>query len=239
MQSLTDERRRTVFRAVVREYLRSAEPVGSSTIALRYEIDVSPATIRNDMADLEEQGLLEQPHTSAGRVPSEEGYRYYVSEFVRDAVLAERERERVAAAAQALERAVEAEIRAFAKAIADLTGETVFIRIGDTGVVAGVSNLVRKPEFREEDLAGAVSLAVDDLEGVARELERRLRADIDVLIGEENPFGRGASAVVALAELPGFGEGVVGVLGPKRMDYDANVALMRAVHELLHHHCRH
>ncbi len=73
-----DERKEKVLRAIIKDYISTAEPVGSRTIAKKYNLGVSPATIRNEMADLEELGYIEQPHTSAGRVPSERGYRYYV-----------------------------------------------------------------------------------------------------------------------------------------------------------------
>lgn len=74
---LTDRQRR-ILQAIVEEYISTAEPVGSRTVSRHYLPEASPATIRNDMADLEELELLEQPHTSAGRVPSDAGYRYYV-----------------------------------------------------------------------------------------------------------------------------------------------------------------
>ncbi|NLW06851.1 MAG: heat-inducible transcription repressor HrcA [Clostridia bacterium] len=73
-----DERKQKVLAAIVQDYIIGGEPVGSRSIARRYNLGVSPATIRNEMADLEEMGLLEQPHTSAGRIPSDYGYRYYV-----------------------------------------------------------------------------------------------------------------------------------------------------------------
>ncbi|MHB1420448.1 MAG: heat-inducible transcriptional repressor HrcA [Bacillota bacterium] len=71
-------RKKKVLLAIVSDYVSTAEPVGSRTIARKYNLGVSPATIRNEMADLEELGLIEQPHTSAGRIPSDQGYRYYV-----------------------------------------------------------------------------------------------------------------------------------------------------------------
>ncbi len=83
------ERQRRVLRAIVEEYIATAEPVGSRTISRHHVRDASPATIRNDMADLEEMGLLEQPHTSAGRVPSDAGYRYYVDAIVETGPLPE------------------------------------------------------------------------------------------------------------------------------------------------------
>lgn len=73
-----DQRKRQILRAVTDDYISTAEPVGSRTIARKYDLGVSPATIRNEMADLEEAGYLKQPHTSAGRIPSTLGYRYYV-----------------------------------------------------------------------------------------------------------------------------------------------------------------
>ncbi|PZE22726.1 heat-inducible transcriptional repressor HrcA [Paenibacillus xerothermodurans] len=76
------ERQRQILAAIVDDYIRSAEPVGSRSISKRGNVGFSPATIRNEMSDLEELGYLEQPHTSAGRIPSHKGYRYYVDHLV-------------------------------------------------------------------------------------------------------------------------------------------------------------
>ncbi len=73
-----DERKRKILEAIVLDYTSTAEPVGSRTISKKYGLSISPATVRNEMADLEEMGYIEQPHTSAGRMPSDQGYRYYV-----------------------------------------------------------------------------------------------------------------------------------------------------------------
>lgn len=73
-----DERKKNILHAIIQDYVGTAEPVGSRTIARKYDLGVSSATIRNEMADLEEMGFIEQPHTSSGRVPSDKGYRYYV-----------------------------------------------------------------------------------------------------------------------------------------------------------------
>ncbi|MBM7855706.1 heat-inducible transcriptional repressor [Desulfohalotomaculum tongense] len=77
-----DDRKKKVLAAIIHDYIQTAEPVGSRTISRKYKLGVSPATIRNEMADLEELGLIEQPHTSAGRVPSDLGYRYYVDHLM-------------------------------------------------------------------------------------------------------------------------------------------------------------
>lgn len=73
-----DERKQKILKAIVQDYIATTEPVGSRTISRKFDLGVSPATIRNEMADLEEMGYIEQPHTSAGRIPSDTGYRYYV-----------------------------------------------------------------------------------------------------------------------------------------------------------------
>ena len=76
------ERQKMILSAIVDDYIRSAEPVGSRSISKRGDVGYSPATIRNEMSDLEELGYLEQPHTSAGRIPSNKGYRYYVDHLL-------------------------------------------------------------------------------------------------------------------------------------------------------------
>lgn len=86
MDSL-EQRKASVLRAVVGDYIRSGEPVGSGRIARRYRLGVSSATIRNEMAALEEMGFLAQPHTSAGRIPTDRGYRFYVDHLPRHTVL--------------------------------------------------------------------------------------------------------------------------------------------------------
>ncbi len=88
MSNLTD-RQKTLLLLIIRDYIDSAQPVGSKRLAENYHIGLSAATIRNEMAALTEMGYLRQPHTSAGRVPSEEGYRYFVSQMMQDAELPE------------------------------------------------------------------------------------------------------------------------------------------------------
>jgi len=90
-----DERKQRILKAIVQDYIATAEPVGSRTISKKAELGVSPATIRNEMADLEEMGLIEQPHTSAGRIPSDQGYRYYVDYLMDPMILNEEEKQNI------------------------------------------------------------------------------------------------------------------------------------------------
>ena len=77
-----DERKKIILKAIIRNYLETGEPVGSRTISKYTDLNLSSATIRNEMADLEEMGYIMQPHTSAGRIPSDKGYRFYVDQMM-------------------------------------------------------------------------------------------------------------------------------------------------------------
>jgi len=105
-----DERKRRILKAVVHEHVETAEPVGSEALALHYDLGVRPATIRNEMAEMADMGYLRQPHTSAGRVPSDMGYRFYVDRLMGSAILLRREAsragERLAAEATELDRVI-------------------------------------------------------------------------------------------------------------------------------------
>lgn len=90
-----DERKRSILKAVIDDYIATAEPVGSKSLVSKYNFNVSPATIRNEMADLEDLGYLEQPHTSAGRIPSDKGYRAYVDSLLRVEELSLDEEEKI------------------------------------------------------------------------------------------------------------------------------------------------
>lgn len=229
-----EERKFEIFRIIVREYLRTADPVGSETVAALCPFGVSSATIRNDMADLEAMGLLAQPHTSAGRIPSEKGYKFYVETFARDRAPKVQETERLKAAAEQLREREEAAMRQFAKTLALVTGETVVVEIGgNAAYVAGIANLLRKPEFREVEALLGIAMVLDDAERALDSLRLRSEDDVEVVIGRENPFGEALAAVLTKYDSESIGEGIVGILGPTRMDYDANIAFARHIHELI------
>ncbi|MEV6491350.1 DeoR family transcriptional regulator, partial [Actinoplanes sp. NPDC051633] len=87
-----DDRKLDVLRAIVEDYVATQEPVGSKALVERHQLGVSPATVRNDMAVLEEEGYIRQPHTSAGRVPTDAGYRLFVDRLSRVKPLSPAER---------------------------------------------------------------------------------------------------------------------------------------------------
>lgn len=116
-----DERKRRVLDALITDYIATAEPVGSRTLARKYRLGVSSATIRNEMADLEELGFLEQPHTSAGRIPSDKGYRYYVDQLMKPDTLGETEVDRIRALYQVRVRQLHWFIHQTARLVSELT----------------------------------------------------------------------------------------------------------------------
>lgn len=225
----TEDRKRNVLRAVVREYLETAEPVGSEVIVRKYGLGVSSATVRNDLVALEQQGYLVQPHTSAGRIPTEAGYRFYVEEFVREAEVAARTRRQVERALEEARMREREAMRELVRTMARLTNESVFLSFGDRAYLTGMTNLLRKPEFRESDLLYAVSDMFDQFDAVVREV--RPQREVEVLIGGDNPFGQSLSAVLTPIRTGELGDGIIGIIGPQRMDYELNVSVVRYVHD--------
>ncbi len=120
------ERKKKILRAVIECYVQNAEPVGSKAVAQWAGLDVSSATIRNDMAELAEMGYLEQPHTSAGRVPSAKGYRLYVNELMDDYKLSLQETEKINEALHTKMKALDQVIDQAGKMVAKLTQYPAF-----------------------------------------------------------------------------------------------------------------
>ncbi len=121
MSDELDARKKRVLRAVIDDYIESAEPVGSRTLARKYDLGVSPATIRNEMADLEMLGYLEQLHTSSGRIPSSKGYRFYVDGLIPPKPVSDEEKERIDKWYRARVRRIEEVFQETARIISQVT----------------------------------------------------------------------------------------------------------------------
>jgi heat-inducible transcriptional repressor len=122
-----DDRKSNVLRAIIEDYVATAEPVGSRTIARKYNLGVSPATIRNEMSDLEDLGYLEQPHTSAGRIPSDRGYRYYVDCLMQYQEVSPVEAELIRRTFERKVREIDVLVRETARLLSDTTHLTAVI----------------------------------------------------------------------------------------------------------------
>ncbi|HHU70030.1 MAG TPA: heat-inducible transcription repressor HrcA [Thermoanaerobacterales bacterium] len=122
-----DERKRFILKAIIDDYIFSAEPIGSRTIARKYNMGISPATIRNEMADLEEMGYLEQPYTSSGRVPSDKGYRFYVDFLMKNEKLTEKEISEISGVFKKKITEIEDVIEQATKVLSDMTNYTSLV----------------------------------------------------------------------------------------------------------------
>ncbi|MCR4441335.1 MAG: heat-inducible transcriptional repressor HrcA [Peptococcaceae bacterium] len=122
-----DDRKQKVLHAIILDYIATADPVGSRTIARKYDLGVSPATVRNEMADLEEMGLIEQPHTSAGRIPSQSGYRYYVDCLMKKEPVAQEAKEKIRGALMSCIKETETLMQIAGKLLSQLTNYTALV----------------------------------------------------------------------------------------------------------------
>ncbi|TLS53742.1 heat-inducible transcriptional repressor HrcA [Paenibacillus antri] len=124
---MLSERQKMILSAIVDDYIRSAEPVGSRSISKRGDVGYSAATIRNEMSDLEELGFLEQPHTSAGRIPSNKGYRYYVDHLLSPGSLSPMEKESIKTFFENKIQEVEGVVQHAATILSSLTNYTAIV----------------------------------------------------------------------------------------------------------------
>ncbi len=215
------ERRKKILKAVVKEYQRTGEPVASQWLAEHWHFDFSPATARAEMLILDKEGFLEQPHTSAGRLPTDKAFRFFIEELGEEE-LSQSEREQIL---ERLREFHDDSMKERAQFLADcsrglgLSG--IFGRAADWHG-AGLRWLAEEPEFEDDDLKNIMK-CFDSLEDDFNKFFGNLDESTAIFIGRENPikYLRNYSLVVT-----GFakedGRGVLGILGPKRMNYQRN-----------------
>jgi transcriptional regulator of heat shock response len=226
-----EKRKEKLLLSVIHEYIKKATPVASKMLAGRGGFKISSATLRNEMADLEEEGYLIQPHTSAGRIPTEAGFAFYLASLSgKESVLDNKEKKELERAA----RTAEFPEKSLAKVLAELSEEAVILAFGKNDVYyTGLSNLFAKPEFHDQDLVYRIGEVVDHLDEIINEIFEETKEEIKILIGKKNPFSADCGAVVSRYRGKNKKVGLVAVLGPIRMDYGKNIALVREVKDLL------
>ncbi len=227
-------RQQEILCSIIEEYAETASPVGSVTLAKLF--DVSPATIRAEMARLEAFGLIAQPHTSAGRVPTDAGYRFYVNHLEET----KREEEpnlnrnthvlevRVSSQSRA-----DAAIRSAVDSLAELTGNLGLATIGDQLYLSGISRLFTQPEFMDSARVRAVAKLLDNLEPWLREAAPG--EPLNIFIGHENPIGKNSevSLIISKFRSPFSDKSYIGVLGPTRQNYIRVTSLVRSAGQML------
>jgi transcriptional regulator of heat shock response len=236
---MEQDRKKRVLSAIVDHFIKTAEPVGSKTIILTYNFKVSPATMRNDMAILEEEGFIMQPHTSAGRVPTDKGYRLYVDQLA-DFSMARASAQSIVQGLLGEHRAQRAkqQVHEAVSLLSQATPNMAFATIPESArtFFMGVSKMLRQPEFLESPMqASQVMEVIEEGENFLSAL-RNLDLDDEprILIGEENVLSGidSCSLILLPYHYDGY-RGILGILGPKRMPYAFNAALLTEVRNLL------
>lgn len=229
-----EDRKRKVLFNIVKEHIRSKAPVSSKGLVKKYNLKVSPATVRNIMGELEEEGYILQPHTSAGRIPTERAYKDYL-----DSLLSAEDRKKCRDLTERelgdlqgfLSENKQDSFKKAAKLIASYSDNAVFWAFNKNNLYyTGISNLLQQPEFAREDLIYDVSSIIDRMDEIIGDIFENIpKREISVFIGSENPFGKFCSSVLTKYRSRNRNLGVVGILGPLRMDYRKNIALMGQV----------
>lgn len=234
------ERQRQILTQIIEEYAETASPVGSVTMAKLFE--VSPATIRAEMARLEALGLIAQPHTSAGRVPTDAGYRYYVNNLDGTSstpARSEVEKKSFERSAHAIEVRIssqsqaDAAIRRAVDSLVELTGNLGLATIGGQLYLSGISQLFTQPEFMDTRRVQAVAKLLDNLEPWL--MEAAPGEPLNIFIGQENPIGKNSevSLIISKFRSPFSDRSYIGVLGPTRQNYSRVMSLVRYTGNML------
>ena len=220
------DRQAKILATIIEQYAEVAAPVGSVLLAKLF--NVSSATIRNEMVELEHLGFIAQPHTSAGRIPTDKGYRFYVNNLHAETENAEQTSRnsraiatRVAGSgepAQAIKGAVDS--------LVQLTHNLGIATIGNQLYVSGYSNLFGQPEFLDPIHSREVARLLDNLEPWLREAAPN--EALNVYIGTENPIGRsaGVSLIISRYRSPYSDHSYIGILGPTRQSYRSVMGLV-------------
>lgn len=231
------DRQAKILSSIIEEHAEIATPVGSVTLAKLF--NVSSATIRSEMAALESLGLIAQPHTSAGRVPTDKGYRWYVNNLQDDRGKEGSYNKQVENTARALDIRVKdagepsQAIRSAVDSLVQLTHNAAIGTIGNQLYMAGLANLFGQPEFSGGDTVRDVAYLLDNLEPWLREAAPN--KPVSVFIGEENPVGKssGCSLIISKFRSPYSDNSYIGVIGPTRQNYRQTMGLVGFAGEML------
>ena len=228
------ERQSQILAAIIEEYAEVATPVGSVTLAKLF--DVSSATIRAEMVALERLGHIEQPHVSAGRIPTDKGYRWYVNtiqasqsdDFVDELDIYRALDVRVRGAGEPAQA-----IRSAVDSLVQLTSNAGLGTIAGQLYINGLTNLFTQPEFATTQTAREVAYLLDNIEPWLRETAPS--QPVSVFIGHENPIGKtsGCSLIISRFRSPYSDNSYIGVIGSTRQNYRQTMHLVGLAGQML------
>lgn len=236
MIDLTD-RQRALLKAIIEEYIEAAEPIGSEVIERKYNLGISPATIRIEMVHLTEAGYLRQPHTSAGRTPTSMGFRLFISELMKEKDLPITTevliKEALMSQKYKQERVLKEAVKALAKQC-DMLG--LAIDSDDQIYYAGAANILNWPEFYDIDVTRYVLGLFDEYPRLQNIIGRAQGTEpIHILFGEDMEFEslRSTGFVFTRYEIDPEKEGIIGVIGPARMNFPKVLPYLKYVRDLI------
>jgi len=231
------DRQKQLLSAIVELYTKTAVPVGSQALLEHYDFGVSSATLRNDMVMLEEEGYLYQPHVSAGRIPTDQGYRLYVEEMMGDEDLSREDQRRLQKELLMLKAKHMRLGRSTTKLLSSLSGNLAVSGIVDKDEYYdfGMRELIDNPEFQEMDELCRLVETLDSLDEKVDGIMLKLKdGETRIFIGSENPIAgiNNCSMIVAPYQTD-EGRGMLAIIGPKRMDYAKNKSLIEYMRKML------
>ncbi|MBN1916162.1 hypothetical protein JW796_04220 [Candidatus Dojkabacteria bacterium] len=218
------ERQKILLAAVIKEYMKSAKAVGSLGLREDYELKVSPATIRNEMVELMDQGFLKKDHVSSGRIPTTLAWRFFIEEMLEEIDDLD-PREEVAVRERIFQSRfnTEALIREAVKALSDFTGHASFAIANSAIYSAGIANILDEPEFQNLDKIKRFFHVLENYPILYQVLDSKIRREskFRVLIGEEIGLESldDFSIIFGEVKLHGGEKGYIAALGPSRMNY--------------------
>ncbi|OGH88899.1 MAG: hypothetical protein A2537_01895 [Candidatus Magasanikbacteria bacterium RIFOXYD2_FULL_36_9] len=221
-------RQEQLLTLVIEKYIETAQPIGSKFLVSDAGLELSEATVRNELRELEDEGFLTHPHTSAGRIPTENGYKYYLSKIEWDKLKLNKKEGEILESFFGLDDKIQAQ-KNLSKSLAAITQETVIFAFTQHSIYyTGLSNLFSKPEFVELGIVGDVSQVFDRCEDCIPAFYNLVTEEIKCFIGDEHPFGSMLSAISFKT-----GDSLVTLLSPLRTNYKRNFTLLQAVKNLL------
>ena len=227
-----DERKIRLLTKIIDEYITSGQPVGSLFLVEKYHLGLSPATVRNDMATLEEEGYTYQPHSSAGRVPTVRGYRAYI-ESLKPARVSGRNQKKLLQIWGEAQCALELKLKQISKALSEMSGEVAFATLGENfSYVAGFNTICKKPEFKRKDFFREFSETIENVDEISRRVLQTASAEPQILFGKGHAFSQRCSTVVLRYTYRSH-HGILGIIGPMRMNYQKNISIMQAVKKII------
>lgn len=230
MHDLT-QRQIEILKSLIEEYIETAEPVGSETLEKKHNLSASPATIRNDMVRLTELGYLKKPHTSAGRMPTAKGMKFYVKQLMKEKELSVAEEVAVKEGLWDHRANIQRFFREIARSLAEKTKALAVVTTNEGDLyAAGYANILDMPEFYDIDVTKGLLNAIDEYECFKAVFDQEFGdEEIHVCLGEElGPKLQGPySFVFTDFTTPGQLAGDIGILGPVRLNYTQIVPVVR------------